>query len=71
LAGHEINGTGTVRVFSTDKLSAGQTWSDYTVEASVVREGRTLSQSKLITLSAGEAQTVSFDFETAHVAAAR
>jgi uncharacterized protein (TIGR03000 family) len=71
LAGHEINGAGAVRVFTTDRLSAGQTWSDYAVEASVVRDGRTLSQSKSITLRAGEAQTVSFDFETEHVAAAR
>jgi uncharacterized protein (TIGR03000 family) len=69
LAGNAIEGTGPVRVFKTERLSAGEVWTDYTVEVSVERNGETVNRSKTITLRAGDSQRLDFDFDVPQVAA--
>ncbi len=61
LAGIETKQTGEVREFATDKLAAGQTWSNYTVRVEVTRDGKTMSQDRTIMLSGGQSQELSFD----------
>ena len=34
--------TGEIREFATNRLAAGQTWSNYTVRVEVTRDGKTL-----------------------------
>jgi uncharacterized protein (TIGR03000 family) len=71
LAGNPTPGEGSVRVFTTTKLSAGSAWSDYVVQVSVERNGRTITQEKTISLQAGDSQTLTFDFDATQVAQAR
>ena len=68
LAGREVAGEGPVRTFTTSKLPAGETWSDYTIEVSVDRDGQLLSQEKTIDLRAGHTQNVTFEFDAPQVA---
>jgi uncharacterized protein (TIGR03000 family) len=70
LAGSETSFTGPTRVFSTTSLSAGQQWTDYTVQVTVEREGRMLSKEQTITLEAGASRELSFEFEDDKIAAA-
>ena len=56
LAGVPTKQSGEVREFATNKLPAGQTWSNYTVTVSVTRDGKTLSQDRTIMLTGGESQ---------------
>ena len=69
LSGRETNGTGDVRVFTTKRLAAGKTWSDYKIQVTVEQDGQTLTKEKTITLSAGDSQELTFDFDAAQVAA--
>jgi len=70
LAGAETNTPGTVREYSTTKLSNGSQWSDYKVVVSVVRDGRMQAKEQTITLIGGENRELSFDFDSAQVASA-
>lgn len=71
LAGHETSATGTRRVFATSRLAPGETWSEYTVRVSVVRNGDELTREKTISLKAGESRELSFGFDENKIAAAR
>jgi uncharacterized protein (TIGR03000 family) len=68
LAGVTTKQAGEVRDFSTSKLAAGQAWDNYTVHVELVRDGKTLSQDKKITLTGGSAQELSIDFGAAQLA---
>jgi uncharacterized protein (TIGR03000 family) len=69
LAGSKTTSTGPVRVFSTETLSEGDVWEDYTVQVSVVRNGRTLNKQQTIDLRGGESRELTFDFDQEQVAA--
>lgn len=69
LGGNPTNGSGAVRTFSTSKLSGEKAWTNYVVQVSVERDGRTLTQEKTVTLKAGDSQALSFDFDSDQVAA--
>ena len=62
LAGVATKQGGEVREFSTSKLASGQAWDNYTVHVEIVRDGKTLTQDKKITLTGGSAQELSIDF---------
>jgi uncharacterized protein (TIGR03000 family) len=68
LAGVATKQAGEVREFSTSKLAAGQAWENYTVHVELVRDGKTLTQDKKITLTGGSAQELSIDFGAAELA---
>ncbi|REJ67452.1 MAG: TIGR03000 domain-containing protein [Planctomycetota bacterium] len=68
LAGVDTDSSGKTRTFSTSRLSEGQTWENYTIVASVVRDGRTLTKQMTIELEAGEDREVTLDFEDQRVA---
>lgn len=68
LAGNATDADGTTRTFRTKQLQAGQVWNDYTVSVEIQRDGRTLSQEKTISLSAGSTPELNFDFADETVA---
>ena len=64
LLGQETKATGNVRRFTTDRLTDGQTWKNYTLK--MVFDGRTVE--KTIVLKSGESYTVDFTLEGGKVA---
>jgi uncharacterized protein (TIGR03000 family) len=68
LSGHPTSSTGTVREFATNKLIPGKSWADYTVVVTYEKDGQLLTQEKNVTIAAGDAREVAFDFETDKVA---
>ena len=62
LAGKETRSAGEVREFTTSKLAEGQEWTNYTIRAVVTRNGKLISRDETISLKAGEARQLSFDF---------
>ena len=58
--GYEARATGNVRVFTTPALERHEEYS-YTVKAEVTRDGRTVAQTKDVTVRAGEKSNVKFD----------
>ncbi len=62
--GSETDSEGTNRSFSTRKLTSGK-WEGYSVEVSVIRDGKTLTQRRDFDLIAGEFRFLLFDFEGA------
>ena len=62
--GKETSTTGVFRSFSTKKLKSGK-WNDYSVEVSVVRDGKTLTRKESFDLGAGEFRFIEFDFDKA------
>ena len=62
--GKETSTTGAFRSFSTKKLKSGK-WDDYSVEVSVVRDGKTLTRKEKFDLGAGEFRFFEFDFDKA------
>ena len=62
--GKETATTGAYRSFSTRKLKSGK-WDDYSVEVSVVRNGKTLTRKEKFDLAAGEFRFFEFDFDNA------
>jgi uncharacterized protein (TIGR03000 family) len=68
LAGVTTKQTGEVRQFSTSQLAAGQAWQNYTVHVELVRDGKTLTQDRQITLTGGTAQELSIDFGSSQLA---
>jgi uncharacterized protein (TIGR03000 family) len=69
LGGAETSATGATRVYSTKALADGEEWSNYTIVATIERDGRTLTKEQSITLKAGDSQSVSIDFDETKVAA--
>lgn len=63
LAGNDTSVKGTQRVYATQQLSAGQTWSNYRVLVSLDRNGETLTQERTLEVRAGENHELSFDFD--------
>jgi len=61
LAGVRTKQTGEVREFATNRLAAGQTWSNYNVHVEITRDGKTMSQDRTILLTGGQSQELSFD----------
>ena len=59
--GKETSATGAFRSFSTEKLKTGK-WEDYSVEVSVVRDGKTLTKRESFDLGAGEFRFLEFEF---------
>lgn len=68
LGGNSTQIDGSQRVYTTTKLASGQSWKDYTVEVSVLRDGRTVTREQTITLAAGDDQQLTFDFDAPQVA---
>jgi uncharacterized protein (TIGR03000 family) len=69
LGGNPTRSDGPVRVFTTKRLSGDTEWTNYVVQVSVERDGRTVTQEKSISLKAGDSQSLDFDFDAARVAA--
>jgi uncharacterized protein (TIGR03000 family) len=69
LGGNATVGSGAERKFRTSKLTGNDAWSNYVVEVSIERGGRTVTQEKTVTLKAGDNQTLSFDFNDDQIAA--
>jgi uncharacterized protein (TIGR03000 family) len=70
LSDRESRQSGETRSFTTTALSKGDVWEDYSVRAVAVRNGRTVSQEKTITLRPGDDHDVRFDFDAPALAAA-
>ncbi len=70
LSGHEMSATGPVRQFSTSRLGEGEEWSDYTIRATIERDGQLVTKERTIALHGGDAQEVQFDFDTNQLAEA-
>lgn len=68
LAGKETITSGAVREFATTKLAAGDAWKDYTVRVEIQRGGRTLTKEETVSVTAGEARELSFNFDAPEVA---
>ena len=69
--GTETATKGSFRSFSTEKLKTGK-WKDYSVEVSVVRDGKTITKRESFDLAAGEFRFFEFEFgqaSTSNVAA--
>ena len=47
-------------MFATSRLAAGQTWENYNVRVTVVRDGREIAHQRDITVRAGELHELSF-----------
>jgi uncharacterized protein (TIGR03000 family) len=62
--GYEARATGDVRVFTTPALERHEEYS-YTVKAEVTRDGRTVAQTKDVTVRAGEKSNVKFELTEA------
>jgi uncharacterized protein (TIGR03000 family) len=62
LAGTAMKQAGEIRRYATNALPAGQAWQDYTVHVELVRDGKTLTEDRQITLTGGTAQELSIDF---------
>ena len=71
LAGNATNSTGAVRVYRTSNLKEGSGWNDYTVKVELNRGGRTLVKEQTVSLAAGEAKELAFDFDGEQVASTR
>jgi uncharacterized protein (TIGR03000 family) len=59
LAGQVTEMQGSTRVFATSRLAAGQTWDNYNVRVSVVRDGREIVRQRDITVRAGDVHELS------------
>ncbi len=68
LAGHATSEKGAARQYKTTKLASGQSWKKYTVKVQVVRNGKTLTQEREISLVGGETQALAFEFEMVQLA---
>lgn len=63
LDGRETKARGTVRTFSTTKLSNEQSWKDYPVEVRYEVDGETVVKKQQVNLQAGLRRTIAFDDE--------
>jgi hypothetical protein len=52
-------------------LAQGQSWSNYEVAVTVVRDGKEIVRRQVINLNAGDAQKLTFDFDTETMVAAK
>lgn len=63
LGGTPTEASGSFRYFSTKQLKGGQTWKDYEIVVTVVREGKEVSRREVIQLAAGESRQIAINFE--------
>jgi len=63
LAGNQTIAKGPTRVFRTRQLNAGESWSNYEVQVTVIRDGREISKRKTLSLVAGSQRELNFDFD--------
>ena len=70
LAGNATTAQGEVRVFKTTGLSNGKGWNGYKVRVEMERDGKVVTEEKVINLSAGETKEITF-FEVDKVASTR
>ena len=65
LAGKATSNSGQrIRYFTSESLKSGESWKDYKIEVSVVRDGKTLKKERTIELEAGTTKLVRFDFDS-------
>ena len=69
LAGQETQVKGSTRVFATRRLAAGESWDNYQVHVSVVRDGREIVRQRDMTIRSGEVYELSFLVDDASLAA--
>lgn len=62
LSGVETNMTGPQRVFTSNQLRKGESWSDYQVVVEYEQDGQTLRREQTIDLAAGEVRELDFEF---------
>lgn len=65
--GHATTSTSTTRTFVTPALPEGEF--QYTLRAEIVREGRTVVETQVVTVRGGEETRVPFNFSTGVLAA--
>lgn len=63
LAGNSTKATGEERVYRTKQLTKGQVWEGYEVTATIVRDGREVTQTQVLRLEAGSERKLVFDFD--------
>ena len=63
LAGAETSANGSMRYFSTTALKEGEKWEDYKVAVTVNRDGKDVTQERVVRLTAGESLNLEFDFD--------
>lgn len=68
LAGVETKQTGEVRQFTTSTLASGQAWENYTIEIELERDGQVLREERTITLTGGQSQELSIEFDSVQLA---
>jgi uncharacterized protein (TIGR03000 family) len=71
LSGTATQSAGTVREFTTAKLTNGQEWKDYTVRVEIERDGQKIAKEEHLTLRGGENRELSIDFDAPQVASTR
>jgi len=71
LDGTATNGKGSVRTFRTTRLEDGQSWSDYVVRVTIVRDGEEMTKEETISLNAGDQKELTFQFDVDKIASAR
>ena len=62
LSGSPTSAQGTVRYFKSRTLKPGESWSDYRVKVTVVRDGKTFVAEKILDIESGGEYALSFDF---------
>jgi uncharacterized protein (TIGR03000 family) len=68
LSGQEMRASGPVRQFSTTRLTAGEEWNDYTIRATIERDGQLVTKERTISLKAGDAQELTLSFDDSQLA---
>ena len=65
LSGTNTKATGAVRKFSTNRIAKGAKWTEYHVQVSVDRGGKTITQEKQIAINGGDQLELAFKFDQA------
>ncbi|MCH2177893.1 MAG: TIGR03000 domain-containing protein [Mariniblastus sp.] len=65
LSGNQTAAKGEVRYFKSRTLKPGESWADYRVTVSVVRDGKTLVAEKSLKIESGEQYVLAFDLDQA------
>ena len=64
LAGVETKQTGEVRQFTTSRLASGEIWNDYKVVIELNRDGQTVREERVISLTGGQNQDLAVNFDS-------
>ncbi len=68
LAGKPLPAGKKVRTFQTTKLAAGETWADYSIEVTYKKDGQTMQQRRVITLTAGNTHNIQLTSDSPRIA---